>query len=128
MRRTELRKKVVHHLLAEPGATAGGDVDTTFGGGGGIAEITDFGPTFTREFNGALIAVGVFFPVYLGVMGAVISVDRKIVEVGRTVAAPACAAPAAGGLRAEARRADWIFFPGGAAVPGAPAPLMDGRL
>ena len=32
----------------------------------------------------ALIAVGVFFPVYLGVMGAVLSVDRKIVEVGRT--------------------------------------------
>jgi sulfonate transport system permease protein len=31
----------------------------------------------------ALIAVGVFFPVYLGVMGAVLSVDRKIVEVGR---------------------------------------------
>jgi sulfonate transport system permease protein len=31
----------------------------------------------------ALIAVGVFFPVYLGVMGAVVSVDRKIVEVGR---------------------------------------------
>jgi sulfonate transport system permease protein len=30
-----------------------------------------------------LIAVGVFFPVYLGGMGAVISVDRKIVEVGR---------------------------------------------
>jgi sulfonate transport system permease protein len=30
-----------------------------------------------------LIAVGVFFPVYLGVMGAVMSVDRKIVEVGR---------------------------------------------
>jgi sulfonate transport system permease protein len=30
-----------------------------------------------------LIAVGVFFPVYLGVMGAVVSVDRKIVEVGR---------------------------------------------
>jgi sulfonate transport system permease protein len=30
-----------------------------------------------------LIAVGVFFPVYLGVMGAVRSVDRKIVEVGR---------------------------------------------
>jgi sulfonate transport system permease protein len=30
-----------------------------------------------------LIAVGVFFPVYLGVMGAVHSVDRKIVEVGR---------------------------------------------
>jgi sulfonate transport system permease protein len=29
-----------------------------------------------------LIAVGVFFPVYLGVMGAVMSVDRKIVEVG----------------------------------------------
>jgi len=30
-----------------------------------------------------LIAVGVFFPVYLGVMGTVMSVDRKIVEVGR---------------------------------------------
>ena len=30
-----------------------------------------------------LIAVGVFFPVYLGVMCAVMSVDRKIVEVGR---------------------------------------------
>jgi sulfonate transport system permease protein len=30
-----------------------------------------------------LIAVGVFFPVYLGVTGAVRSVDRKIVEVGR---------------------------------------------
>ncbi len=30
-----------------------------------------------------LIAIGVFFPVYLGVMGAVRSVDRKIVEVGR---------------------------------------------
>src|SRR5437588_5037275 len=30
-----------------------------------------------------LIAVGVVFPVYLGVMGAVMSVDRKIVEVGR---------------------------------------------
>jgi len=31
----------------------------------------------------ALIAVGVFFPVYLGVLGAIASVDRKIVEVGR---------------------------------------------
>jgi sulfonate transport system permease protein len=31
----------------------------------------------------ALIAVGVFFPVYLGVMGAILGVDRKIVEVGR---------------------------------------------
>jgi sulfonate transport system permease protein len=31
----------------------------------------------------ALIAVGVFFPVYLGVMGAIMSVDRKLVEVGR---------------------------------------------
>jgi sulfonate transport system permease protein len=31
----------------------------------------------------ALIAVGVFFPVYLGLMGAILSVDRKIVEVGR---------------------------------------------
>src|SRR6201992_3109432 len=32
----------------------------------------------------ALIATGVFFPVYLGVMGAIMAVDRKIVEVGRT--------------------------------------------
>ncbi len=30
-----------------------------------------------------LIAVGVFFPIYLGVLGAIVSVDRKIVEVGR---------------------------------------------
>ncbi len=30
-----------------------------------------------------LISVGVFFPVYLGVMGAIGSVDRKLVEVGR---------------------------------------------
>jgi sulfonate transport system permease protein len=30
-----------------------------------------------------LIAVGVFFPVYLGVMGGIMSVDRKLVEVGR---------------------------------------------
>lgn len=31
----------------------------------------------------ALIAVGVFFPIYLGVLGSILSVDRKIVEVGR---------------------------------------------
>ncbi|SIQ96772.1 sulfonate transport system permease protein [Rhizobium sp. RU35A] len=31
----------------------------------------------------ALIAVGVFFPVYLGVHGAITGVDRRIVEVGR---------------------------------------------
>lgn len=31
----------------------------------------------------ALIAVGVFFPVYLGLMGAILGVDRRIVEVGR---------------------------------------------
>ena len=30
-----------------------------------------------------LIAVGVFFPVYLGLMGAIQSVDRKLVEVGQ---------------------------------------------
>lgn len=36
-----------------------------------------------EESKIALIAVGVFFPVYLGVMGAIASVDRKIVEVGR---------------------------------------------
>jgi sulfonate transport system permease protein len=36
-----------------------------------------------EESKVALIAIGVFFPVYLGVMGAILSVDRKIVEVGR---------------------------------------------
>ncbi len=36
-----------------------------------------------EESKITLIAVGVFFPVYLGVMGAITSVDRKIVEVGR---------------------------------------------
>ena len=36
-----------------------------------------------EESKITLIAVGVFFPVYLGVMGAIMSVDRKIVEVGR---------------------------------------------
>jgi sulfonate transport system permease protein len=30
-----------------------------------------------------LIAVGCFFPVYLGMLGAILSVDRKTVEVGR---------------------------------------------
>jgi len=39
----------------------------------------------------ALIAVGVFFPVYLGTMAAILSVDRKIVEVGQVfrLSAPA---------------------------------------
>ena len=36
-----------------------------------------------EESKVALIAVGVFFPVYLGVMGEILSVDRKIIEVGR---------------------------------------------
>ncbi len=36
-----------------------------------------------EESKIALIAVGCFFPVYLGVLGAIQSVDRKIVEVGR---------------------------------------------
>lgn len=36
-----------------------------------------------EESKVALIAVGVFFPVYLGVMAAIVGVDRKIVEVGR---------------------------------------------
>lgn len=36
-----------------------------------------------EESKVALIATGVFFPVYLGVMGAILSVDRKLVEVGR---------------------------------------------
>src|SRR5690606_4720712 len=36
-----------------------------------------------EESKVALIAVGVFFPVYLGVRAAIIGVDRKIVEVGR---------------------------------------------
>lgn len=31
----------------------------------------------------ALIAVGVFFPVYLGVVAAIQGIDRKIIEVGR---------------------------------------------
>ena len=31
----------------------------------------------------ALIAAGVFFPVYLGVADAILSVDRKLIEVGR---------------------------------------------
>jgi sulfonate transport system permease protein len=31
----------------------------------------------------ALIAVGVFFPVYLGVSGAIEGIDRKLIEVGR---------------------------------------------
>jgi sulfonate transport system permease protein len=31
----------------------------------------------------ALIAIGVFFPVYLGVMAAIANIDRKVVEVGR---------------------------------------------
>jgi sulfonate transport system permease protein len=31
----------------------------------------------------ALIALGVFFPVYLGIVDAILSVDRKLVEVGR---------------------------------------------
>jgi sulfonate transport system permease protein len=31
----------------------------------------------------ALIAVGVAFPIYLGTLGAILSIDRKIVEVGR---------------------------------------------
>lgn len=31
----------------------------------------------------ALIAVGVFFPIYLGVAGAIMHIDRKVVEVGR---------------------------------------------
>ena len=30
-----------------------------------------------------LIAVGVFFPVYLGVAGAMMGIDRKLIEVGR---------------------------------------------
>ncbi|VFR23310.1 Alkanesulfonates transport system permease protein [plant metagenome] len=36
-----------------------------------------------EESKIALIAVGVFFPVYLGVLGAIVSIDRKIIEVGR---------------------------------------------
>lgn len=31
----------------------------------------------------ALIAVGVFFPIYLGVSGAIEGIDRKLIEVGR---------------------------------------------
>lgn len=36
-----------------------------------------------EESKIALIAVGCFFPVYLGVLGAIQAVDRKTVEVGR---------------------------------------------
>ena len=36
-----------------------------------------------EESKVALIAVGCFFPVYLGVLSSILSVDRKIVEVGR---------------------------------------------
>ena len=36
-----------------------------------------------EESKVALIGLGVFFPVYLGVMEAILSVDRKIIEVGR---------------------------------------------
>jgi sulfonate transport system permease protein len=36
-----------------------------------------------EESKIALIAVGVFFPVYLGVTASVLGIDRKIVEVGR---------------------------------------------
>lgn len=35
-----------------------------------------------EESKVALIAVGVFFPVYLGIAGGILSVDRKLVEVG----------------------------------------------
>src|SRR4051812_43401449 len=42
----------------------------------------------------ALIAVGVFFPIYLGVMGAILSVLRKILGVGRLLR---LAGPAVGG-------------------------------
>src|SRR5262249_24561564 len=36
-----------------------------------------------EESEVALVAVGVFFPVYLGVMGAILAVRRQIGEVGR---------------------------------------------
>jgi len=36
-----------------------------------------------EESKIALIAIGCFFPIYLGVLGAIQSVDRKTVEVGR---------------------------------------------
>ncbi|RWR34617.1 ABC transporter permease [Sinirhodobacter populi] len=36
-----------------------------------------------EESKIALIAIGVFFPVYLGVSSAILSIDRKVVEVGR---------------------------------------------
>jgi sulfonate transport system permease protein len=35
-----------------------------------------------EESKIALIAIGCFFPIYLGVLGAIQSVDRKTVEVG----------------------------------------------
>lgn len=36
----------------------------------------------------ALVALGVFFPVYLGVLGAALGVDRKLLEVGRVFGLP----------------------------------------
>jgi len=57
----------------------------------GILDSTKFDPhrPLAQELEASvpdgftLIAVGVFFPVYLGLMGAIQSVDRKLVEVGR---------------------------------------------
>ncbi len=62
-----------------------------------------------------LIAVGVFFPVYLGVMGAILSVDRKIVEVGRAfrLSGPGSRSPhpAAGGAAGLHRVASFGAWP-----------------
>jgi sulfonate transport system permease protein len=59
-----------------------------------------------------LIAVGVFFPVYLNLMSGIQNVDRKLVEVGRcTVSAASgwCSACAAGNLAVLSRglRSAW---------------------
>ena len=62
----------------------------------------------------ALIAVGVFFPVYLGVAGAILSVDRKLVEVGPRLPALAggAGAPHPPARRAAPRRDRVALRPG----------------
>src|SRR5262249_59982512 len=76
-----------------------------------------------------LIAAGVFFPVYLGGMGAVMTVDRKIVEVGRAFRLSGVAMvrrillpsgiPAVVSPQRPALRHGWLFKPG-AGLSGAP--------
>ncbi len=54
-----------------------------------------------------LIAVGVFFPVYLGVAGAIAGVDRKLVEVGGSSGSRVSRWRAASCCRRCCRRPSW---------------------